>query len=96
MTQRISEILGELNNGLGDTVKLCNLLGLWQGVVDERVGKHTQAIKIRNRILFVSTSSPTWAQELTFLKHDIIEKFNKAAGQEAIRDIRFRSGGWNG
>jgi predicted nucleic acid-binding Zn ribbon protein len=55
------------------------------------VGRHTEAVKIRNRVLYVSTSTSTWAHELSFIKKEIIKKFNARAGEEAIRDIRFKS-----
>ena len=94
MTRHVAEILSGLGSGVGATLKLCNMLSLWEQVVDARVGKHTKAVKIRNRVLSVSTSSPAWAQELAFIKGDIIEKFNNLAGDEVIRDIRFKSGGF--
>jgi predicted nucleic acid-binding Zn ribbon protein len=82
--------------GMGRAVKVCNMISLWDRVVDERVRKQTEAIKISHRILYVSTSSPAWAQELTFLRKDFIEKFNKEAGKDIIRDIKFKAGGWHG
>ncbi|MBU0672057.1 MAG: DUF721 domain-containing protein [Candidatus Margulisbacteria bacterium] len=96
MGSRLGEILEGMDVGFAHTVKLCGLLSLWEQVVDERIGKQTEAIKIRNQILYVSTSSPAWAQELTFLKGEIISKFNDQAGKEAIKDIKFKSGGQNG
>ncbi|MFH1826465.1 MAG: DUF721 domain-containing protein [bacterium] len=93
MAKRLAEIFKGLGYGAGQTIKLCEWLSLWSEVVDERVGRHTEAIKISNRTLYVSTTSSAWAQELTFLKKDIVEKFNERAGQEVIYDIRFRAGG---
>jgi len=93
VAQRLRDILEDLDTGIGRAIKLCGMLGLWERVVDERVAKHTQAIKISNRTLHVSTSSSTWAQELGFFKKDFIKKFNKEAGKEVICDIRFKSGG---
>jgi predicted nucleic acid-binding Zn ribbon protein len=87
---KLADVLkGMSNGGVGATVKTCEFLSLWNKVVDERVGKQTEAVKIRNRVLYVVTRSPAWAQELSFLKGDIIKKFNAAAGAEVIQDIRF-------
>lgn len=96
MAQQLADILDGMETGLAKSIKICGLLGLWDKVVDERVGKHTEAIKISNRILYVATSSSTWAQELSFLKKNFIEKFNKEAGKEVIKDIKFKSGGKHG
>jgi predicted nucleic acid-binding Zn ribbon protein len=92
MAKRLAEILEHMEMGEGGSVDICRRLALWREVVDERVGKNAEAIKIRNRTLYVSTSSPVWAQELSFLKKEIIEQFNKKAGREVISDIRFKAG----
>lgn len=89
MTERLSEILKEIDTGLGRTIQACRLLSLWNEVVDERIGKHTEAVKIRNRVLHINASTPTWANELTFLRMEMVKKFNEKAGEEAIRDIKF-------
>ena len=91
MAQRLGEVLGGIKSGVGRMLKLCQALSIWEKVVDERVGKHTEAVKIRNSVLYVSTSSTTWAQELSFLKNEFIEKFNAEAGAEVIKDIRFKA-----
>jgi predicted nucleic acid-binding Zn ribbon protein len=93
VAQHLAEILENMNTGLGRAVKLCGWLAIWDKVVDDRIRKHTEAVKISNKTLSVSTSSPTWANELTFLKGEFIKKFNQAAGQEIIRDIKFKAGG---
>jgi predicted nucleic acid-binding Zn ribbon protein len=93
MTEKLAEILGCMEIGVGKAIQICGLLSLWPDIVDERVGKNTEALKIRNKVLHVATSSPAWAQELTFLKNGFIEKFNQAAGRTVIKDIRFKSGG---
>ncbi|OGC11935.1 hypothetical protein A3K48_05590 [candidate division WOR-1 bacterium RIFOXYA12_FULL_52_29] len=78
-------------------IKSCSLLGIWEKIIDERARKHTEPVCIRNRVLHVSTTTSTWAYELSFLKSQIVSKFNEYAGEEAILDIRFKSsGGVNG
>jgi len=93
VTQKLADILEGMNTGLAKSVKICNQLSLWDKVVDERVRRHTEAVKIRFKVLYVTASSPAWAQELSFLKQQLIAKFNAEAGQGAISDIKFKSGG---
>lgn len=93
MAQKLADILAGLQSSAGKAVEICGALSLWGQVVDERVNKHTEPIKISNRTLYVSTSSSAWAQELTFLKKEIMEKFNGLAGKAAIRDIKFSAKG---
>ena len=88
MTTKLAEILNSLGPG---AVRNCGYLTLWREIVDENVNKQTAAVKISHQVLYVSTSAPVWAQELSFYKKDLINKFNGKAGQEVIKDIRFRS-----
>jgi predicted nucleic acid-binding Zn ribbon protein len=96
MPERLAKILEGWVDGAGETIKMCGLLPLWRRVVDERVSSRTEPIKIKDRTLYVSTASPAWAQELNFLKKEIIVKFNHLAGQEVINNIKFKSGGYHG
>jgi predicted nucleic acid-binding Zn ribbon protein len=93
MTEKLADIFEGMEIGAGKAIQICGLLSLWEKVVDERVGRNTEALKIRNRVLYVSAASPAWAQELSFLKKGFIEKFNQQAGRPVIQDIRFKAGG---
>ncbi len=95
MAERLADILERSKSNIAWTITACRHLGIWEKVVDERVARQTEAIKIRNRVLYVSTSTSTWAQELSLLKKEIINRFNQAAGQELIRDVRFKPNGGN-
>ncbi|MBU0502489.1 MAG: DUF721 domain-containing protein [bacterium] len=89
MAEKLADVLGGMDFGVGGAIKICGLLALWPDVVDEKVCRNTEAVKINNKVLYVSTTSPAWAQELTFLKIAIIKKFNDLAGKEVIVDIKF-------
>lgn len=95
MAHKLVDIFADLDQGygLGRTLNNCNLLSLWSQVVDKSITQHTEPVKIYNRVLYIEVSSSTWAQELSFLKPEIIEKFNQLAGQKAICDIKFKAGG---
>jgi hypothetical protein len=64
----------------------------WEEIVGSSVALHTQPRAIRNRILFVDVSHPTWIQQLQFLKTMLLEKINGYLGESMIQDIRFRLG----
>jgi predicted nucleic acid-binding Zn ribbon protein len=91
VTQKIREIFLQIDGSLGGVVKSCQLLSLWSEIVDERIGRNTEPIRIRDRVLHIAAKTPVWAQELTFLKRQIIQKFNERAGQDVISDIRFKA-----
>lgn len=95
MTEQLKEVLSRIAGDSLPLVRQCGLLSLWSQVVDERVGQHTNPVKISNKVLLVETSNPVWAQELNFLKTALVEKFNKLAGEPAIENIRFKAMGGN-
>ena len=67
-------------------------MGAWKEIVGEPVAIHSQPCSIRNRILFIEVSHPTWMQQLQFLKLTLLEKVNHFLGEPLIQDIRFRLG----
>jgi len=89
VAEKLADILGGMNYGVACSVKICEQITFWAEIVDDKVRKNSEAVKIRDKVLTVITSSPTWAQELTFLKVELVKKFNELAGEEVIIDIRF-------
>lgn len=88
MTQLLKDIFQ------GDNIlKGLNSVLLWDIVVDEKIKKHTKAIKLQRGVMYVITDNSVWAQELNFFKKEIIDKINSKAGNKAVRDIRFKVGG---
>ena len=73
-------------------LKTYSILGAWKEIVGESVAGHSQPHSIRNRILFVDVSHPTWMQQLQFLKPTLLEKVNTFLGESLIQDIRFKLG----
>jgi hypothetical protein len=73
-------------------LKAYSILGAWKEVVGESVARQTQPRSIRNRILFIDVSHPTWVQQLQFLKPTLLEKINAFLGEPQIQDIRFKVG----
>jgi hypothetical protein len=73
-------------------LKSYSILGAWKEIVGEPVALHTQPRTIRNRILFIDVSHPTWIQQLQFLKPTLLEKINNFLGESPIQDIRFKLG----
>lgn len=53
------------------------ILVQWSEVVGVTVAAHTRPTAIDRSVLWVATSSPIWAQELTFKRHLILAKLNE-------------------
>ena len=73
-------------------LKSYSIWGAWKEIVGESVALQAQPRSIRNRILFIDVSHPTWMQQLHFLKPTLLEKINSFLGEPHIQDIRFRLG----
>lgn len=73
-------------------LKSYSVFGAWKEIVGEAVANQTQPRAIRNRILFLDVSHPTWMQQLQFLKPTLLEKINHYLGESLIQDIRFKLG----
>ncbi len=73
-------------------LKCYSIFGAWREIVGESLANHAQPRAIRNRILFLDVSHPTWMQQLQFLKPTILEKINHFLEEPLIQDIRFKLG----
>jgi hypothetical protein len=73
-------------------LKSYSIWGAWKEIVGESVALQAQPRSIRNRILFIDVSHPTWMQQLQFLKPTLLEKINNFLGEPHIQDIRFKLG----
>ena len=73
-------------------LKSYSIWGAWKEIVGDSVALQTQPRAIRNRILFIDVSHPTWMQQLQFFKPTLLEKINAFLREPYIQDIRFRLG----
>ncbi|MGD0021782.1 MAG: DUF721 domain-containing protein [Smithellaceae bacterium] len=69
-----------------------SLMKLWPKAVGQQIVRQTQPDCLKNRTLFVKTTSSIWVQQLHFMKEEIVQKLNELAGKIAIKDIRFSVG----
>lgn len=77
------------------------ILRQWTEVVGKDVAAHTRPTGIDRQILWVATSSPVWAQELSYkrqmilrkLSHLLTQKFGTPA-QGTLNDIKFSPKYW--
>ena len=66
--------------------------GFWDRVVGETLARNAQPEAFKQRILLVHVSSSAWLQELHFMKNELIERLNQAAGAKVLEDIQFKIG----
>ncbi len=67
-------------------------LDCWTDVVGAEIARHSRAISINDTTLLVQVDGSVWAQELAFLRTEILAGFAARLGPGAVTDIRFHSG----
>lgn len=65
---------------------------IWDKTVGKQIADRARPLAIRDGVLTVAVSSAPWMQQLTFLKKGIVEKLNKALGEQLVRDIYLKAG----
>ena len=64
------------------------LVGSWEKIAGKLIARHTEDIFVREQVLYIRADSAALKQELTYMKSKLIDKLNKAAGIEVIKDIK--------
>ncbi len=62
---------------------------IWNEIVGPTIARNAQPEKIRHGTLFVKVTSPTWMQQLQYMKDMISEKLNQRLGTEVVKNIFF-------
>ncbi len=60
---------------------------IWKEV-SGKIAQYTQVIKVEQEKIWVTVESPVYLQEIFLRKKELIEKINKAIGEEKIKDIK--------
>jgi len=93
----IASVLSGIARRHGMEAKLFEhkLLKNWPEIAGEPVAAHTRPDQIKFKKLYLIAESSVWIQHLTFLKPELIEKVNAAAGRPLITDVVLRVGTMN-
>jgi hypothetical protein len=90
----IASVLSGIARRHGMEAKLLEhkLLKNWAGIAGEQIAAHTRPDQIKFKKLYLIAESSVWIQHLTFLKPELIEKVNAAAGRPIVTDVVLRVG----
>jgi predicted nucleic acid-binding Zn ribbon protein len=82
--------------GLGEAVSRHSVVNLWPKIVAEGIARHAKAEKIVGSTLHVVVDSSGWMNELSAIKHVLLEKVNSRLerGVAPITEIRFTQRSW--
>ena len=90
--QSLGSIIEALVRQLGIQTKLkqYDIVDVWGLIVGAQIASVTSIDKIEKNVLVVKVTAAPWRTELTFRKHEILDKIHVAMNSNAIKDIRFR------
>jgi predicted nucleic acid-binding Zn ribbon protein len=66
----------------------------WQEVIDKKIAQNSRPLYIARKILWVATSSSTWAQELSLKRYSLLKQLNSKLPFQLV-DIRFSPAKWH-
>ena len=91
---RLKDLLGGggARLGLEDTRATGMVWAHWAEIVGEVVAKNAEPTSLKKGVLRVRATSPTWAQELTYLAAEIRARANALTGAEVVREVRVWTG----
>ena len=91
---RLRDLLGGVGARLGleDTRATGLLWAHWPEIVGPAVAQNAEPTSLKKGVLRVRATSPTWAQELTYLAAEIRARANAMAGAEVVREVRVWTG----
>lgn len=61
----------------------------WNKIVGEKIASVTKPISINKGVLRVSVINPSWRNDLSYAKREILSELNVAIGQTVVKDIKF-------
>ncbi|TCS81878.1 DUF721 domain-containing protein [Pectinatus cerevisiiphilus] len=64
----------------------------WESIVGKEIAEHAIPKNFAFGVLYIGTSSSVWANNLLYMKFDIIDKINNALKYKLIKDIHFTYG----
>lgn len=91
-TQTLGEAIQEYIKALkiGAQIQEASVVNYWSELLGPLFAKATTNIYFKDGKLFVSLNSSVIRNELLMMKSQIIEKLNKRAGTNVVKDIIFR------
>jgi len=89
--RRLAELIKEFSQqkAVSEKLRAYQVVGEWEKIVGEAIGKKTEISRIENGILYVKTATPAWRNELVFMKPKIIKKIKENYPDSGVEDIFF-------
>ena len=84
----IDDVVTDLN--IKSKLNISGIFNHWKEIVGMEISKKTRPKRLIRGILYVSVTTSTWANELSLMSNQLMEKINSYVGEEVVKGIRFK------
>ncbi|HZL49199.1 MAG TPA: DUF721 domain-containing protein [Solirubrobacteraceae bacterium] len=88
----LSTALGALTATLAPATTLARVQEIWEHTTGPAIASAAKPTAERNGVLTVTCDAAVWAQELDLMAAELLPRLNAALGEEALRELRCRTG----
>jgi predicted nucleic acid-binding Zn ribbon protein len=76
--------------GLSDQINQARIKLQWKNTMGPVIAAKTTQLSIKNKVLYVSLSSPALRKELLYQREKLVKSLNQSVGTTVIEDIVFQ------
>jgi predicted nucleic acid-binding Zn ribbon protein len=88
----LSVALENLTSTLAPATTLARVQEIWERAAGPAIAASARPTAERDGVLTVICAAAVWAQELDLMAAELIPRINDALGEQAIRELRCRTG----
>lgn len=91
--ENISSIIDSVVTRMNINTKLktSGIFNHWEEIVGKEIAKRSRPDRLVHKILYISVSTSTWANELSLMSEKLIKKINSFTDEEIVRSLRFKA-----
>ena len=87
---RLSSLLDRVGKKLrvDDASSAGQIWRRWSEIVGDDIARNAEPTSLKDGVLRIRTTTPTWATEMSYLAADLVERVNRAVGKPAVREVK--------
>jgi len=87
---RLKDLLGPVGRKLRieDPAAAGAIWSRWTQIVGDDIARNVEPTSLKDGVLRIRTTSPTWATEMSYLVNDIRDRVNAAVGRPVVREVK--------
>lgn len=88
----IESVIGDIIRDLKIEGKLrtSKIFSCWGEIVGTEISMKTKPQKLSGNTLFISVEGSTWANELSLMSAELVNKINSFIGEDVVKNLKFK------